>query len=201
MQSSGAGTLCVVVKDINNRDRNYTSAKVKRRLEQIEESIARFLSALDTADRQEAEITSAKAGRLNKKIEILKQQMQRLREIEAKLKDAPDGQISLTDPDARSMATSGRGTRIVGYNVQTAVDAKHHLIVAQEVTNVGNDRAQLASMAGQARNALGSGDLEVLADRGYFKGEEILACEQAGITPFVPKPLTSGAKAAGRFGK
>ena len=127
MQSSGAGTLCVVVKDINNRDRNYTSAKVKRRLEQIEESIARYLFALDTADRQEAEITSAKAGRLNKKIEILKQQMQRLREIEAKLKDAPDGQISLTDPDARSMATSGRGTGIVGYNVQTAVDAKHHL--------------------------------------------------------------------------
>jgi transposase len=188
-------------KAVNNRDRNYTSAKVKRRLEQIEESIARYLSALDTADRQEAEITSAKAGRLNEKIEILKQQMQRLRKIEAKLKDAPDGQISLTDPDARSMATSGRGTGIVGYNVQTAVDAKHHLIVAHEVTNVGNDRAQLASMAGQARNALGSGDLEVLADRGYFKGEEILACEQAGITPFVPKPLTSGAKAAGRFGK
>jgi transposase len=186
-------------KAVNNRDRNYTSAKVKRRLEQIEESIARYLSALDTADRQEAEITSAKAGRLNEKIEILKQQMQRLRKIEAKLKDAPDGQISLTDPDARSMATSGRGTGIVGYNVQTAVDAKHHLIVAHEVTNVGNDRAQLASMAGQARNALGSGDLEVLADRGYFKGEEILACEQAGITPFVLKPLTSGAKAAGRF--
>ena len=188
-------------KAVNNRDRNYTSAKVQRRMEQIEESIARYLSALDTADRQEAAIAPTKAERLKEKIEILKQQMQRLREIEAKLKDAPDGKISLTDPDARSMATSGRGTGIVGYNVQTAVDAKYHLIVAHEVTNVGNDRGQLATMAGQARSAIGSDDLEVLADRGYFKGEESLACEQAGITPFVPKPLTSGAKAAGRFGK
>jgi transposase len=121
--------------------------------------------------------------------------------MEIAVQAAPDHQISLTDPDARAMATNGKGTGIVGYNVQTAVDAKHHLIVAHEVTNAGSDRAQLSKMAGQAQEATGHEALTVLADRGYFKGEEILACEQAGITPYVPKPLTSGAKAEGRFGK
>jgi len=100
----------------------------------------------------------------------------------------PDGQISFTDPDARSMTTSGRGTGMVGYNVQTAVDAKHHLIVAHEVTNVGHDRDQLSSMAQKAREAIGRDELTVLADRGYFKGEEILDCERAGIKTLIPKP-------------
>ena len=109
--------------------------------------------------------------------------------------------LSLTDPDARSMATSGKGTGVVGYNVQVAVDTKHHLIVAHEVTNVGNDRGQLATMAKQAQAAMGRQELEVLADRGYYKGEEILACRTAGMMPFVPKPLTSGSKSEGRFGK
>ena len=118
--------------------------------------------------------------------------MERLKEIGEQMRDAPDGQISLTDPDARSMATSGRGTGMVGYNVQTAVDTKHHLIVAHEVTNVGHDRHQLSSMANQAREALGNGRLTVVADRGYFTGEEIVDCEQAGIATLVPKPQTSG---------
>jgi hypothetical protein len=112
-----------------------------------------------------------------------------------------DKQISLTDPDARSMATSGRGSGIVGYNVQTAVDTKHHLIVAHEVTNVGTDRSQLSNMAEQARTEIGAETVEVVADRGYYDGEEIVACEEAGITVYLPKPMTSGAKAAGRFGK
>ena len=188
-------------KAVNNRDRNFTNAKVKRRLEQIEESIARYLSQLDTADRYEGAVAEAKAGRLKDKIAILKQQMQGLKAMELRLRDAPEQQISLTDPDARSMATSGRGTGIVGYNVQTAVDAKNHLIVAHEVTNVGNDRGQLAMMAEQARAATGLTELTVVADRGYFSGDEILACDQAGITPFVPKPLNSNSKAEGRFGK
>ena len=114
---------------------------------------------------------------------------------------APDQQVSLTDPDARSMATSGRGSGVVGYNVQAAVDAKYHLIVAHEVTNVGNDLAQLANMADQAKAAMGTDRLDVLADRGYFSGEEVLACKPLGVTPYVPKPLTSGSKAKGRFGK
>jgi transposase len=188
-------------KAVNNRDRNFTSAKLKARMAQIEESIDRYLEAMNTADRTQAETAGPQAVRLNAKIAKLKQQMQELQAMEQRLKSEPGGQVSLTDPDARSMATSGRGTGIVGYNVQTAVDSKHHLIVAHEVTNVGHDRAALASMAEQARDASGLTDLTVVADRGYFDGEEIRACELSGITTYVPKPMTSGAKAEGRFGK
>ncbi|KGE69596.1 MULTISPECIES: IS1182 family transposase [Pseudomonas] len=186
-------------KAVNNRDRNFTSAKLQRRMEEIESSINRYLTALDTADRQEPSVAQPKAARLQEKITALKARMQELKEIEVRLNETPDKQISLTDPDARSMMT--RGTGMVGYNVQTAVDAKHHLIVAHEVTNVGSDRDQLSSMAKQARQAMGSETLSVVADRGYFKSEEILACHEADIAVHVPKPMTSGAKAAGRFNK
>ena len=186
-------------KAVNNRDRNFTSAKLQRRMQEIEASIDRYLAALDTADRQESSVARVKTERLQDKIAALKARMQELKAIEIQLNATPDKQISLTDPDARSMKT--RGTGIVGYNVQTAVDAKHHLIVAHEVTNVGVDRSELSSMAKQARSAMGSKELTAVADRGYFKGEEILACEQAGITAIVPKPLTSNSKAEGRFGK
>jgi transposase len=189
-------------KAVNNRDNNFTTNKIKRRREQIEASIERYLSALETADRQEqADFTAAKIQRLQEKIALLKQQMAKLDTIETELQKTPDKQISLTDPDARSMATSGRGSGMVGYNVQTAVDTKNHLIVAHEVTNVGHDRSQLANMAEQAKAALGASDLNVVADRGYFSGEEIRKCEEAGITAFVPKCVTSGAKADGRFDK
>ena len=188
-------------KAVNNRDRNFTHGKLRARMEQIEKSIDRYLAAMDTADRIQSDVAEAKAIRLQDKIEKLRQQMQALKDMEQQLREAPDGQVSLTDPDARSMATSGKGTGVVGYNVQTAVDTRHHLIVAHEVTNVGHDRAALATMAEQAREATGSDSLSVVADRGYFSGVEILACEQAGITPFVPKPLTSSSKAEGRFGK
>jgi transposase len=188
-------------KAVNNRDRNFTSAKVQKRMEQIEASITRYLSALDTADQEDAAAVPNKPGKLTEKIAALRKRMEQLKEIEALVQAAPDKQISLTDPDARSMATSGKGTGVVGYNVQTAVDAQHHLIVAHEVTNVGNDRGQLATMAKQAQAAMGRQQLEVVADRGYYKGEEILACHTAGMTPFVPKSLTSGSKSEGRFGK
>jgi hypothetical protein len=124
--------------------------------------------------------------------------MRKYKALEVAVHAAPDKQISLTNPDARSMATSGKDTGLVGYNVQAVVDAKHHLIVAHEVTNIGNDRSQLATMAKEAREATGVRERTAIADRGYFKGEEILACEVAGVTPIVPKPLTSGAKADGR---
>jgi transposase len=188
-------------KAVNNRDKNFTKTKLKKRMEQVEASIARYLQALDTADRQEGEVAEVKSVRVKEKIAALREQMRVFQGLEKELLTTPDQQISLTDPDARSMATSGRGSGIVGYNVQTAVDAKHHLIVAHEVTNVGNDRAQLSKMADQAKTAMGTDTLDVLADRGYFKGEEILACEAIGVMPFVPKTLTSGAKAEGRFGK
>ncbi|HCL3245895.1 TPA: IS1182 family transposase [Pseudomonas aeruginosa] len=188
-------------KAVNNRDRNFTHSKLRARMEQIEKSIDRYLAAMDTADRTQSDVAEAKTCRLQDKIEKLRQQMQALKEMEQQLCEAPDGQVSLTDPDARSMATSGKGTGTVGYNVQTAVDTRHHLIIAHEVTNVGHDRTALATMAEQAREATGSECLTVVADRGYYSGLEILACEQAGITPFIPKPMTSSSKAEGRFGK
>ncbi len=143
----------------------------------------------------------AKVARLKDKIAKLKEEIVRLNAINVEMMKAEDKQISLTDPDARSMATSGRDTGIVGYNVQAAVDTEHHLIVAHEVTNVGTDRHLLANMAEQARDEMGVEKLEAVADRGYYEGNEIRACEEAGITVTLPKPMTSGAKAAGRFGK
>ena len=142
-------------KAVNNRDKNFTRAKVDRRRAQIEESVARYLSQLDTADRQEpSEVLAAKTTRLKEKLAKLEEEMQRLKAIEEQMLASPDQQISLTDPDSRSMATSGRGSGIVGYNVQVAVDTEHHLIVAHEVTNVGTDRAQLANVANQTKAAL-----------------------------------------------
>ena len=189
-------------KAVNNRDRNFTAAKMKRRMAQIEKSVARYLEQLDSADRQEpSEALAMRTTRLKEKIAKLEEEMKRLEGLEAQRQEAPDQQISLTDPDARSMATSGRGSGIVGYNVQAAVDTEHHLIVTHEVTNVGNDRAQLSPMAKQAKAVLEVDELDVVADRGYFDSEEILACDRADITVTLPKPLTSGAKAQGRFGK
>jgi transposase/uncharacterized small protein (DUF1192 family) len=191
-------------KAVNARDKNFTEAKMKRRLERIDESIARYMSQLETADRQTAagaDVPAAKVTRLKEKIAKLKEEITRLKAIDVELQAGPDKQISLTDPDARSMATSGKDTGIVGYNVQAAVDTEHHLIVVHEVTNVGNDRHQLTNMAKQAREALGSETLEAVADRGYYEGDEIKACEDAGITVMLPRPLPSRAKAEGRFGK
>ena len=189
-------------KAVNSRDNNFTQAKMQRRLEQVEESVARYLSQLDTADRQEpSDALAARTTRLKEKLAKLQEEMQRLKAIEKQMLATPDQQISFTDPDSRSMATSGRGSGVVGYNVQAAVDTTHHLIVAHEVTNVGTDKSQLANVASQAKEALEADKLEAVADRGYFKGEEILACEEAGITVTLPKPQTSGAKANGRFGK
>ena len=186
-------------KAVNNRDKNFTAAKMQRRMAQIEESIARYLAAMDTADRAEPEAAELKKGRLREKIAALKEQMQQLKIYEAQMLASPDQQLSLTDPDARSMKSRDGG--IVGYNVQAAVDAKHHLIVAHEVITEGVDRNQLTPMAEQARAATGIEALTVVADRGYFKGEQILDCEQAGITPILPKALTSNSKADGRFDK
>src|SRR3982075_186254 len=144
-------------KAVNNRDKNFTRAKMERRLAQIEESVARYLSQLDTADLQEpTEALAAKTAHLKEKLAKLATEMQRLKAIEKEMLASPDQQISLTDPDSRSMATSGRGSGVVGYNVQVAVDTEHHLIVTHEVTNTGSDRAQLAKVALQAKTVLGA---------------------------------------------
>jgi len=189
-------------KAVNNRDKNFTRAKMDRRMAQIEESVARYLQQLDTADRQEpSEALQTKTSRLKDKIAKLKQQMQHLKELRVQMLAAPDQQISLTDPDSRSMATSGRGSGVVGYNVQIAVETKHHLIIAHEVINEGSDRAQLSPMAKAAKAVLAVEKLDAVADRGYFSSEEILACDNAGVTVTLPKPMTSGMMARGRFGK
>src|SRR5258708_662400 len=164
-------------KAVNTRDKNFTRGKVERRRAQLEKSVARYLAQLDTADLQEpSEELAAKTAHLKEKLVKLESEMQRLAAMEKLMLASPDQQISLTDPDSRSMATSGRGSGVVGYNVQVAVDTEHHLIITHEVTNDGSDR-------------------------GYYSGEEILACDKAGIAITLPKPMTSGIEARGRFGK
>ncbi len=173
-------------KAVNARDKNFTEAKMKRRLGRIDKSIARYMAQIETADRHGDAVPEAKVTRLKDKITKLREEIERLNAISTEMMKADDKQISLSDPDARSMATSGRDTGIVGYNVQSAVDTKHHLIVAHEVTNVGTDRHQLSNMAEQARDAVGSETLEAVADRGYYEGNEIRDCEEAGITVTLP---------------
>ena len=189
-------------KAVNNRDRNFTEAKMKRRMAQIEESVARYLHQLESADRQErSKARAMKIDRLSEKIAKLQEEMQRLETLDKQRLAQPDNQISLTDTDARSMATSGRGSGVVGYNVQAAVDTTHHLIVAHEVTTSGSDRSQLAPMSKMTKAVLGVGKLDVIADRGYFTSEQILECVEADVTVTLPKPQTSNNKLRGRFVK
>src|SRR6516164_8006010 len=188
-------------KAVNARDKNFTESKMRRRFERIEESIALYLSQLDTADLRGEAVPEAKVARLKDKLAKLRQEVEWLTAINEEMKQSEDKQVSVTDPDARSMATSGQDTGIVGYNVQIAVDTKNHIIVTHEVTNVGTDYHHLLNMGEQARSAMGVETLEVVADRGYHEGYEILACEEAGITVTIPRRLTSSAKAEGRFGK
>lgn len=189
-------------KAVNNRDKNFTEAKIARRWAQLEESVARYLAQLDTADRQEpSEALAIKAIHLREKMAKLESEMLKLSAHEHAMLMADDKQVSLTDPDSRSMATSGRGSGVVGYNVQTVVDTENHLIITHDVTNTGSDRSQLARMGKAAQAVLRANKLEAVADRGYFNSPEILECHEAGITVTLPKPMTSGAKSEGRFGK
>jgi transposase len=184
-------------KAVNNRDKNFTRAKMKRRLAEVEASIERYLVELDGAD---ASAPPEETRSLKDKIAALEEEMGRLKKFEVRMLEAPDKQLSLTDPDARSMKS--RGTGMVGYNVQTAVDTTHHLIVAHEVTNVGIDRRQLTNMAKQAKEIIAPDPketLSVVADKGYYRGEELLACEEANIETFVAKTDTSGKRSKGEF--
>jgi transposase len=188
-------------KAVNHRDRNFTSRKMATRMALIEQSIAEYLGQLDRMDRRETPRQPRQRVRLQQRLAALRAEMSRLEGLKARLEAAPEGQVSLTDPDARSMASQGKGTGTVGYNVQVAVETEHHLIVSHEVTNVGSDRHQLKRMAEQAREALGTNELTALADRGYYSGDELKACTDAGIVPLVPKPQTSSSQAEGRYGK
>jgi transposase len=188
-------------KAVNNRDRNFTSHKLQAQRQQLERSTAHYLEELDRADRDPSLVPEERVEHLQKKIATVREKMKRLDAIEQQLQSSADKQVSLTDPDARSMATSGRGTGIVGYNVQLAVETENHLIVAHDVVNQGHDRSQLVPMAQKAKEATGEKSVQVLADRGYFDSEQILRCEQSGVETLIPKPMTSNARAAGRFDK
>ncbi|OUS06495.1 IS1182 family transposase [Gammaproteobacteria bacterium 42_54_T18] len=186
-------------KAVNSRDQSFSKTKITLMLKEANESIERYMKDLDESDKAEPPVSAVKIDRLKVKLSRLKSWMQRLKAIETELLESPEKQVSLTDPDSRSMKGS-RGT-MVAYNVQTAVDTVNHLIVAHEVTNSPSDRGQLFTMADKARKVLSAKELTVVADRGYFKGKEILACQNAGITTYLPKPQTSTSKAQGRFGK
>jgi transposase len=181
-------------KAVNNRDKNFTRAKLKRRLAEVEASIERYLGELDKADRS---APPEDTRPLKNKLAALAEEMERLKKFEVRMLEAPDQQLSLTDPDARSMKSRGGG--IVGYNVQTAVDTDHHLIVTHEVTNVGSDRRQLTRMAKQVRAELETDHITVLADAGYYNGDELKSCEDNSITAYVPHSATSHNKAKGQF--
>jgi len=186
-------------KAVNSRGRNFTQKKLKNRLLQIDKSIDKYLKEIISADRLEAPTAKVKTERLEHKINKLKKEVKQLNKIEAQLEASPDKQISLTDPDARAMRSHTAG--MIGYNVQTAVDVKYHLITAHEVTNEGTDRSQLMNMATQAKQATGHETLSVVADRGYYNSKEIKACEDTGIKTYLPKNQTSGNQAKGYFGK
>jgi transposase len=188
-------------KAVNSRDRNLSEAKLKARMQQLESSVARYLDELDRADREPGQLPEARVAHLQRKIATVREHVQQLASWGDVMRESPRQPLSMTDPDARSMATHGRGSGVVGYNVQMAVEAANHLIVAHEVTPEGHDRHRLASTADAAKTAMACDQLTVIADREYYKGEQILACEQNGVMPLVPKTQTSSSTAAGRFDK
>lgn len=199
-------SACVAVdgskfKAVNSNDRAFTKAKMERRLKKLDESIDKYLAEMKRIDKEDTKEAENTKVRLNEKLAKVKKEAERLKLIEKDMLQMPDQQIALTDPDARVMSTSGQGTLTIGYNVQSVVDTENHLIVTHEVTNIGNDRAQLFKMSRQAKKIIGCDTMTVLADKGYYKGPEILACANAGITTYLPKPQTSGNKKKGMFTK
>lgn len=195
---------CVAVdgskfKAVNNADRAFSKAKIERRREKIDESINDYLDEIERVDRLDTQESKNKKAYLEERLVKVRKEAGRLEVLLQELLETPDKQISMTDPDARIMATRGRSSVMVGYNVQTAVDTTNHLIIAHEVTNIGNDRSQLANMATQANEVLNCDELCVVADKGYYKGEEILACKEAGITTYLPRSKTSNNRAAGLY--
>ena len=185
-------------KAVNSGERHSSGNKLERRLKELDHKVERYLEELDRADRSEEDSVVDKE-QLKQKIEKLKERKGRYEELLKELKTTGQSQVSLTDPDSRAMALTPRGE--VSYNVQTAVDQKHHLIVAQEVTNEVLDNHQLFTMAQRTRQSLGQKELQVVADMGYYNHEELKRCEEAGITTYVSKPLVSKNTARGLFGK
>lgn len=182
-------------KAVNNKRRNFTKAKLQETLKDIDAKIEQYIRELDQADAEEAEVHQTTAEALQEKVRQLRQRKGRDEQLRDALEASGESQVSLTDPDSRAVPKSP--TVDVGSKAQVAVDEKHKLIVAQEVTNAVTDVDQLSTMARQAKEALSVDQLTVVADMGYSHGEEIKACEEAGITPYVAKPLTSANRKLG----
>lgn len=186
-------------KAVNSRDNNYTVGKLRSRMERVEEGIRKYLDQLDAADRDERQDYNHNVPYLQEKLSRLRERMRELKAIQVELEKTNKTQISYTDPDSRSMTSNGMVRTVVGYNTQAAVDTKHHLIVAHEVTTSGSDRDQLFKISQLAKDVLQTDQLDVLADRGYYSSLEIKACEDAGIRPHVPKTETSANNANGKY--
>jgi transposase len=192
------------IKAQNSKGRNYSEAKVKALLAEIEHKMSGYLEELDQSDAQE-EASNAdseqrlSAEELKEKIAQLKERKEELQSVAQDLEKSGQSQVSLTDPDSRAMSM-GRGSTI-GYNVQTAVDAKHSLIVDTQVTNTTSDLGALGIMAIKTQEALEAKNLSVVADKGYYNGKEVLACDSIGVKAYVDKPLTSANTALGLYGK
>jgi len=188
---------------VNNRKRNFSDTRLRKAISAIDEKIGAYLASLDEQDRTEtpsAVTAKLKAEELQEKIETLQERKEKYRRLKVELAESGEKQISLTDADARSMINHHKGTDVC-YNVQTAVDAKHKLIVEHETTNDPTDHAHLAEMALRAKETLEVEQLEVVADMGYYDGAEVKQCADAGITTYVAKPLTSVNKKRGLFTK
>ena len=188
-------------KAVNSRGRNFTDRKLKRALKEIDQKIEAYLDEMDANDAQEPEERKLSAEELKEKIRLLKERMKNYKGLQRRIEESDQSQISLTDPDARSMPVGGGRVTDVGYNVQVAVDPKHKLIVDHQVTNAVTDRGLLSTMAKRAKEALGVDQLDVLTDMGYYDGQQVKACLEAGITPYLPKPNTSANTRLGLFGK
>ncbi len=192
-------------KAVNAKAKSFTREKLRRRLAEIDEAITRYLGELDRADEVMEKtgmvMPEARISRVKKKLAHFKKEAANLRAVEQRMDTTGETQVSLTDPDSRAMATTSKQPRVVGYNVQCVVETKHHLLVAHEVTNHGYDRDALSMMAHAAKDVMASDAIEAIADKGYYKGEEIVACELDGIAVTVSKPHTSNAAAVGRFDK
>lgn len=192
-------------KAVNAKAKSYTSEQLRRRTGEIDTAIEKYMGELDRADEVVGKTgmhpPEARLSRVIKKLVHYRKEAGTLRAIEQRMDSTGETQVSLTDPDCRAMATMSKQPRVGGYNVQSVVETKHHLIVAHEVTNFGYDREALSMMAQAAKEVMASDKIEAVADKGYYKGEEIVTCEQAGIAVTVSKPHTSNAAAVGRFDK
>jgi transposase len=186
-------------KAVNSGQKNFSAQKLEQRLKEIDHKVERYLDEMERADRQEKPPEKMTGGELKDKIEQLQQRKGKYAELLEELKRSGEKQISLTDPDSRAMALTPKGE--VSYNVQTAVDHKYHLIVAQDVTNEPLDNHQLFTIADKARQMLGQDQLQVLADMGYYNHQELKRCEEAGIITYVNQPRVSKNTARGLFGK